>query len=267
MPYIRKYAGPLQPWRKSAYVPGTRKKAKTAKPSRFPSGKVQYRKSRALSKKQSATGESKIQALTEFNKQEPLPLTVAPAVGPVYFTNYCLGTAPAAWEGPDGAANFNDLNGFLWVNGTGPNERIGRYMYLKRTTLQLRVEMDQISRHGPVRFRLIVYKEKRNRYNSAGNGNPNADLFIDHSGNDIGFNTVATPSAQAQSFNTYLVNKRNYQVVKDTKFTLCPEQNSASGSALPFNVNQHNKSFKDITLRLGHYQKAAFGRDNNPFRS
>lgn len=151
MPYIRKYAGPLKPGMKSAYVPGTRRNApsyRKARPSRFPSGKIQYKRSRALAKKQSLTGESKIQALTAKNKIAPAPLTVAPLLGPVYFTNYCLGTAPAAWVGPTGGTNFNDLNGFVWPNGTAFNQRIGRYMYLKRTTLQLRVEMNQISRHG-----------------------------------------------------------------------------------------------------------------------
>ncbi len=235
---------------------------KTAKPARFPAGKTTYEKSRAQAKRNRLTGETKIQALTQINGALPSTMTVGG--GPVAFTNFCLGTAPGAWTGANGQPNFTDLNGFIWPNGTLSNQRIGRYMYLKRTTLQMRVSMNQLSRHGPVRFRLIVYKEMRNRYNTPGNGNPNTDLFIDHEGNDTGFNIVTANANQVQDMNTQLVNRRNYKVVKDFKFTLAPEQNQVQGQAIPFNVNQHNKSSKDITLKLGHYHKATFGQDNTP---
>lgn len=235
-----------------------RSRRKAGTPSRFPSGKKTYKQTRAVSKVLKNISETKIQALTAQNAIAPKPVEVAPTTGPIYFTNYCLGTAPSGWVGPSGTAAFNNLDGFAWPQGTGPAERIGQYMYLKKTTVNLRVAMNPQSRHGPVKFRVIVYKEKRNRYNTVANGNPCDDLFIDQSGTARGFNQVAPVNQRTMDFNTWLINRRNYQVVKDIKFTLANETLSALGSTDPFNVNQHNRAEKLIRLNLGHYQKAKF---------
>lgn len=235
-----------------------------AKPSRFPSGKKTYKLSRQVAKIINTIGETKIQALRSWNATPALPVEVLPTSGPCYFTNYCLGTAPASFLGPNGNLAFNNLEGFEWPQGTGANQRIGRYMYLKRTTLQLRIAMNPLARHGPVKFRVIVYKEKRNRYNTAGGGNPCDDLFLSHVGGPVGINTANAPNTRAMNFNTQLVNKRNYQVVKDMKFTLTTQNTSASGSTEPFTINQHFKSEKMINLSLGHYKKTAFDDNGNP---
>lgn len=235
-----------------------------AKPSRFPSGKKTYKLSRQVAKIINTIGETKVQALRSWNATPALPVEVLPTSGPCYFTNYCLGTAPNSFTGPSGTFAFNNLEGFEWPQGTGPNERIGRYMYLKRTTLQMRIAMNPLARHGPVKFRVIVYKEKRNRYNIAGGGNPNADLFLNHVGAPVGINTANAANTRAMNFNTQLVNKRNYQVVKDLKFTLATQNISSQGSTEPFTVNQHFKSEKMLNFSLGHYKKTAFDANGNP---
>jgi len=130
--------------------------------------------------------------------------------------------------------------------------------------MNLRIAMNGSSRHGPTKFRVIVYKEKRNRYNTTANGNPCDDLFINQTGKAVGFNTVSSVDARALEFNTWLVNKRNYQVVKDFKFVLAPETLSYQGGTDPRNVNQTNQSEKMLQFSLGHYQKAKFGVDNVP---
>lgn len=243
-------------WRKKRY--------KKAVPARFPSGKKTYLQTRAVSRVLRNVTETKIKALTPANAIAPLPVEVAPTNGPVYFTNYCLGTGPTGWVGPSGAYNFNNLEGFQWPQGTGAAERIGQYMYLKKTTLNLRIAMQGSSRHGATKFRVIVYKEKRNRYNTTANGNPNDDLFISQDGQVVGFNTVSPVNQRIMDFSTWLVNRRNYQVVKDIKFTLCPETLSALGSTDPFNVNQRYASSRNIRLSLGHFQKAKFGSNDTP---
>jgi len=246
-------------------APSYKKKMyRKARPARFPSGKRTYLQSRSVARELRNTAETKIQALTQRIGIAPSPVEVAPLVGPAFFTNYCLGTAPAAWIGPDGAAAFNDLDGFQWPAGTGPDQRIGQYMYLKRTTLNLRVAMSAQSRHGPTKFRVIVYKEKRNQYNVAGGGNPCENLFIDQTGQTRGVNSLSAPGARALDFNTWLVNKRNYQVVKDFKFTLANETLLVQGAIEPGNANQTNRAEKLLKFSLGHYQKAKFGQGDVP---
>jgi hypothetical protein len=251
--------------RKASSLPMRKKIAKKrAVPARFPSGKKNYQQTRKVAKMIQNISETKIKALSEKNAVVPKPVELLPTTGPCYFTNYCLGEAPAAWVGPNGAAAFEDLGGFEWAPGTAAGQRVGKYLYLKRTTLQLTVRMNQLSRHGPLKFRVIIYKEKRNRYNVAGNGNPCDDLFIDHAGDVKGVNNLATTNARAMNFSTWLVNKRNYQVVSDKQFILAPEQNSAQGSTDPFNINQHNPVERNMSFSLGHYSKAEFDGTNKP---
>ncbi len=245
-------------------APLRRRRKATATPSRFPSGKRTYTQTRAVARVLKNTSETKIQALTPKFAIEPKPVEVAPTTGPCFFTNYCLGTAPQGWNGPTGVAAFESLNGFTWPSGTAPNQRIGQYMYLKRTTMNLRIAMDAQSRHGPCKFRVVVYKEKRNRYNTTANGNPCDDLFINQAGQSTGVNAVTDVNARALDFNTWLVNKRNYQVVKDIKFILANETLSVQGSTLPANVNQEYRSEKMLKFSLGHYQKAKFDDSNTP---
>ncbi len=238
---------------------------RTARPSRFPSGKKNYMNTRSIAKQIQNISETKIKELERLDAILPKPVELAPSSGPCYFTNYCLGTAPTGWVGPNGAPNFNNLGGFEWPQGTGPQERVGRYLYLKRSTVNMRFAMNAQSRHGPVKFRVIIYKEKRNRYNTAANGNPNDDLFIDHQGLVKGFNNLAPVDGRVMNFSTWLINKRNYQVVKDFKFTLNPETISYQGGTDPRVVNQSfYPAEKNFTLSLGHYAKAEFDTTNTP---
>jgi len=248
-----------------AAAAGTIQRFWRSRPSRFPSGKKTYTQTRSIAKVIQNMSETKIQALRVWSATPPLPVEVLPTSGPCYFTNYCLGTAPTGWNGPNGAAAFNNLNGFEWAPGTGANERVGQYMYLKKTTINLRVAMNASSRTGTTKFRVIVYKEKRNRYNTTANGNPCDDLFINQAGKSVGVNTAASVNARALDFNTWLVNKRNYQLVKDFKFVLAPETLSYQGGSDPRNVNQVSHAEKIMQFSLGHYQKAKFSTaDNTP---
>jgi len=100
-------------------APSFRKKTfRKARPARFPSGKKTYLQSRSIARTLRSTAETKIQALTGKYAIDPRPVEVLPTSGPCYFTNYCLGTAPSGWNGPNGAAAFNNLDGFVWPSGT-----------------------------------------------------------------------------------------------------------------------------------------------------
>lgn len=260
MPIRKKTYAKKKPLVRRRYV---RRRTAKALPARFPSNKKTYLQTRAVSSVIKNISETKIQALTPQNAIIPKAVE-ATGTGPCYFTAYTLGTAPSGWNGPTGSGAFNDLNGFTWPLGNGPAERNGQYMYLKRTTVNLRVAMKPQSRHGPVKFRLVVFKELRNRYNTTANGNPCDDLFIDQSGQVRGVNQSAPVAQRVMDFNTWLVNKRNYRVVKDFKFILQNESLSALGSTDPFNQNQHYPVEKNIRLSLGHYQKAKFDAGSTP---
>lgn len=260
MPYSRKYAGPLQPGKKSAYVPGgvgmnsRRTKAKRA-PPRFAQNKPRYLKSRALSKVQNLTGESKLNALVRYNDHDPTSSTAAPS--PVYQQNYCLGQVPAVFN------NFDALDGFEFAQGVGDNDRVGRYMYLKKTTMHLKIALNEGARQtGPTRFRVIVYKSKRTNTPGQPMANPCENLFLDETGRQFGTDTSISAADTATQFRTALVNKRNYQVLKDKRFMLVPSVSTVSGStAIVTPSSQSLMNEKNFVFNLGHWKKCSFSQD------
>ena len=220
---------------------------------------------RTLAKVIQNLSETKLQRLTDRNQTKPSPVELAPLLGPCYYTNYILGESPSTYVGPAGTQAFINLDGFRWLQGTQSQNRIGKYIYLKRTTMNLQIQMDPLSRHGETKFRVIVYKSKRNAVIGTGGGNPMDNLFITHTGSTVGINNVAPIEARSMNFQTWLVNKRNYHIVKDFKFILAPQNIAAQGSTDPFTINQSNKpSEKNMTFSLGHYKKTDMSEDNTP---
>jgi len=216
--------------------------------------------------------ERKVQALTPKYMDVPIPVSLPPALGPVYFRNYILGDAPVAWIGPNGAAvtqpNFTGLGGYTFPQGTGSNGRIGRYMFLERCNMNLNIALKPVAeRHtNPVAFRVLLYKFKRN--DALGSiGNPNTDLFMSSSGAQLGFNTFfdngINPGSAAFELMNGIVNKKNYEVFKDEKFVLTPQVClTSAGAFVPLSHSNHIQ--KDFQFVLNHNQKTAFDGASKP---
>lgn len=264
---VRKYSGPLQPGKRSARVP-TRavrySKSRAMVPYKAPritsrNQVVLYNKAYAQSKKKNMTGETKLKPLTTYIDQAPDSQVVGGA-SPVYYKNYCLGVPPTTYT------NFSSLGGFVWVNGTGNNDRQGRYMYMKKTTMFLNVGLNEPNRtSGPTRFRVIVYKARRNSAPNQPLKDPNDNLLIDDVGNSFGMNTTLNQTSVAFQVQHALPNKRNYHIIKDRQFLLCPSVTSVQGgSNLVTASSQGQLNEKNMTFNLGHWKKTSFGGDDSP---
>lgn len=185
----------------------------------------------------------------------------------VYYNNYCLGSPANTWLGPTGGANFVGLNGFTWPQGTSNNTRIGKYMTLKHTTMSFRVGLIGVPRgSSPMRFRVIVYKAKRNAVLGTSGGNPNENLFIGLSGSELGINNSYAQNAVAYEMMNMLVNKRNYEVFCDKQFILChPTFAVQGGSNVVSPIAQGMyPTEKNFLWKLPHNEKVAFGVGNIP---
>lgn len=189
------------------------------------------------------------------------------SVGPLYFYNACLGNPPSTWEGPNGQQSFQGLDGFQWKQGTGPNERIGRYLYLKHTNMNLRLNMLATpQKSGPTQFRVIVFKSKRlTGETSEIIGNPNSDLFIDNQGNSIGINVSSIEESRSFEFMNMLINKRNYTCVMDKKVVLQPSLISVQGgSNVVSTLSTNYPPEVNFSMKLKHESKTAFTNFDQP---
>lgn len=152
MVYIRRYAGPLRPGERSAYVPGTRYVSKRAQmavkiqrkwrsykarnPSRLTGSKTNYKVAKAVSKAMSLYGENK------FNGENlDCIRAVAKPTGsqPLTYVFFNTGTRVDSLLPEFTSARAMDLYNF--PKGDGPTERTGDYLYLRKTHLKLEVQM------------------------------------------------------------------------------------------------------------------------------
>jgi len=211
--------------------------------------------------------EYKIQALRAVYSGIPKPQQ-GTFTGSLYYYNACLGSPATTWLGPAGTANFTALQGFTWDQGVLSNERIGRYLYFRHTTMNMRLNMVPVANSAsPTQFRVVVFKAKRNSALGSGGGNPNADLFINNSGDNIGLNVSSAAETRTFEFMNMLTNKRNYNIIMDKKVILQPTLASVTGGSnvvTPFSTKFPPEM--TFNLKLPHNEKVSFapGNFSNP---
>lgn len=228
-----------------------------ARPTRFKSASS-YAKSRMLSTVMNTIGETKLHALNPFNSH--LPSNMGALTDAVWQQNYIVGGSPS------GYSNFDALDGMTFPVGTGPNDRVGKYMYLKKTTVNLKVALTTPNRlSSPTRFRCVVYKAKRNNTAGVYVVDPGLNLFIDDQGREFGTSSSIATSSQAMTFQTAIVNRKNYDVLRDFQFVLTPPVASVQGgSNLVTPISQTGLCEKMLRFQLGHYKKVSFNSTNEP---
>jgi len=212
--------------------------------------------------------ELKLKALRSAHQISPAAQTPAggSASNIVWYQNYCLGQPATSWTGPTGSGNFLGLSGFTWVQGASNGQRIGRYLNLKHTTCNLRIACDNVASLAcPIRFRVIIYKAKRNAALGSGGGNPNTTLFLGTEGQELGINNSYTGDSVSMEFMNMLVNKRNFDVHTDTQFVLASHTYSVQGgSNIVTPISLGYPAEKNMLLRLPHNEKTSFGPGNVP---
>jgi len=160
-PQYKKSSRALFPFRKKA---SSRKKSRFTRKISRPAKRTTAFVKRVVHSELNKELELKVQALRAVNQDTPVAQqTTGSGSNIVWYNQYVLGQGPSSWTGPSGSYNFVNLEGFTWPVGTSSDRRIGRYMNLKHTTMNLRIACDNLATvSSPIRFRVIVYKQKRN---------------------------------------------------------------------------------------------------------
>jgi len=168
--------------------------------------------------------------------------------------------------------NYTPMNLFKYPQGTGNDERVGDYMFLRNTKLKLEIQalpLDSISRQPVLQFRLMVVKANR-KYDSYGSFfDPGNSLFLDTQNGPFGYGVPAGTSTSSTFLNMdALINKREWLVYCDKRFNLsAPAINDASNDVN--NANSHFKTKKYVTLNLPsnkkcHFKNSATANNNVP---
>jgi len=250
----RKYAGPLQPGKRSAYVPGLRKNKgyRRRTPGRLKGGSTSYTRSMKSSDKLKAFGEVKLNPFRNVDNVAPIRMNPIGAPAPVYGLRYVVGNALTQYP------NYNALQGMNFPQGVGISDRIGNYMYLKKVNLTMEINMNQVgeTNAGPRRFRVIIFKARRYANPTGITQDPDKGLLLDTGGEAFGVNSS---TKQMLDFIHQLTNKRDYQIVKDHSFILQNPVGNPSAGVDPFiSTSGQYKSTKTIRCSLPLWRKTKF---------
>lgn len=261
MVYTRKYAGPLQPGKRSAYVPSSRRNAypkyRRKAPPRLRSGKGAYRRSAAASAKLRSFGETKLSPLRDINNQAPIRMNPLGGPSPVYGTRFLIGNPLTQYP------NYTALQGMNWPTGTAADQRIGNYMYLKKVNLTMEINMNQVGQtnSGPRRFRVIIFKARRYANPTGTTLDPDKGLLLDTAGLQFG---VSSATKAMLDFTHQLSNKRDFQILRDNSFILQNPVGNPSASVDPFiSTSGQYKATKTIRCSLPLWRKTKFENNTN----
>lgn len=279
----RKYAGPLMPGQRSAYVPGTRRNVSKVravraiqsawrryknKPSRLAVSTSRYRLNKAIAKQINNMSENKFSGYAGYCLvPQPKPAGTQPMTYIFHNTGEPL-TQPSN-------SMFTSMDLFNFPRGDSNVERNGDYMYIKKSHVKIEIQMLPISSdditglNSTTEFRLMIVKANR-KYNKLG-ASPLAgnSLFLGPTNSEFGFGVPGGTSTAAVYANMKQpINKRKWLVYKDMTFTLSTPAQEIVDNAVPseFAFNTSNNKYrvkKHITCDLPVFKKTHFAPDSN----
>lgn len=238
------------------------KKVKSKTPSRAQGNlKSKTQVNRMITKRLNNITETKVDGLQTYIAQpsaaaNPIPGT-ANAGQIVQFHLGPTATLPSSWTG-----SWQSLDGIPNSTGTGSQERVGDYIFMRKTTVNLCVDVvpDQAAGvpNAPWEFRVVVGKSNR-KYNPAGVApDPNTRLLLTPSADARGFGTNTDERVIALS----PPNLREFTIISDRKFTL--EAQHTNGGALANNNTGHYGCSRTMQITLPHSKKVRFNSQGNP---
>lgn len=262
----RMYSGPLQQGKRSAKVPGVytkrnmlrRTRPKTL-PSRLYSGKKTYTRTTAIAQNvMKSISESKYQGA-----REDCLKTVAKPGGTIRPMSYTFVNT-----GEDLSANLPEfqtpLNLFKFPQGTESTERIGKYMYIKKSHLKINVmalpqksdgRPDDVLINTPLECRMFVVKANRKNDKIFKSPNPGNSLLIDTQNGSFGYDETLGSINLLQK---QPINRRQWLKYRDYKFTLSPPAVNLVDGVQAYQTGKQYPVQRNFTFDLPIYKKTHF---------
>lgn len=215
-------------------------------PLRTRSGRKTIRKNKRVSKMLTPYAESKLSGVSSLNEASPSSIALG---AQAYKYTFCLGNfTPGTWGG------FGALGGFAYPQGVDITSRVGNYMYLKNTTLNLSVHMNQTIDHQmPTQFRMIVFRARRASSPAGVNYNPDQTLFLNQTGDRFG---AGTALVNGNDLMLQPLNRRDWIIVSDKRFTL--QNQLQPESSVTARGGVFYPTYKMFRINLKHNAKVHF---------
>lgn len=251
--FIGPIAGGQRPGRFVARRVSQNMRRKFTRPQRFGAKTIQraFRRFRRAPPKLGVrpTFETKYLPLNPQN--EALPGAIQTGAK-AYWKGFVVGTRPPSW-----ASGPTDLGGIACQKGVDANQRIGNYIYLNHTLINLNIDMKLNSDVAPPQeFRVIVFRQRREAMPAGINPDPSQTLFKKEDGSDVGHGTGGINGTDLM---LQPLNKEKWIIVRDTKFTLQkPDHGDHSFG------NGGYKNMKNFRFNLGYKKKAHYESANLP---
>ena len=222
------------------FIAPKKKYAKKKKYSRAPVGlSNKIAVNRMIARQLQNFSETKVLGLNTFTEQGPSP--IQPLAQTTYY-GMVLGGQPATWSGA-----WTDLAGMPINQGTGSQQHVGEYVYLKKSTLNCIVDMNTDTSSGPSppwEVRCIMFKANR-KYNPDGTArDPSRSLFLAPNGEEVGHGSSGQSGLSLFMSPT---NKRDWTIYRDFKFKLqAPLQGSGSAAVFsqPAGIYENSRQFR-----------------------
>ena len=161
-------------------------------------------------------GETIYTALLQQNEVTP---TTQVGSTKTYSLQYTLGENP-----PTGWTDYTALGGMAIPQGTGTNERVGQWAYLKKGHATISIDMkpntsSSLPDTQPCEFRVICFKAKPGMRNFGSSYSPDTSLFYNTAGQEIGPTSSGINGSDMQ---LQPLNRRRWSIYCDKKFILSP---------------------------------------------
>lgn len=236
-----------------------KKKAKSVRPTRrYPArlagSRINFQVAKAVSNAMNKVSENKIVSCTLVNEAGPAAIFTG---SNVYTKAFTVGNVPTSWAGTTG---LTPVGGMTMPLGDTHSERNGKYIYLQKTHITIKLDMDSVTNFQfPCDFRVICFKSRRANNPVGVSNRYDQTLFLDTAGNRFGHNTSA--SILGTDLMLQPLNKKDWSIRSDKKFTLTNPAVSGSdntmGYAGKYPVN------KTMVFDLPYYSKTEINPVSN----
>lgn len=237
--------------RRSRYGTTSRRSTR-AYPPRFANSKRKYVKARRFTRAASGSTETKI---LPINPQNEVAAVAIQSGGKAHYLGFVIQSIPTNWD-----PSMLSLGGILTQQGSSGVNRIGNYVYFKKTHLTMEIAMKfTSSQKPPIDFRVIVCKAKRANQPAGQTDVPQSSLFLDSGGYPFGY---TNPQVNGSDLMLQPLNRREWFVKSDSRFILSnairPDSDGGNVGSSP-----HYPMRKLMMIDLPYYKKARIRGDSN----